>query len=70
MKDDDIYYGNSISEKPTVKHGGGSVMVWGCFPASGPGQLVVIDGTMNSDIYQKKLKDVHPSVHYLQLKCT
>ncbi len=33
---------------PTVKHGGGSVMAWGCFAASGPGWLAIIDGTMNS----------------------
>lgn len=31
---------------PTVKHSGGSQMVWGSFAASGPGQLAVIDGTM------------------------
>ena len=48
---------------PTVKHGGGSVMVWGCFAASGPGRLAVIDGTMNSALYQKILKEnVRPSV--------
>lgn len=35
---------------PTVKHGGGSVMVSGCFAASGPGQLAVIDGTINSGL--------------------
>ncbi len=28
----------------TVKPGGGSVMVWGCFAASGSGQLAVIEG--------------------------
>ena len=31
-----------------VKHGGGSVMVWGCFAPSGPGLLAEIDEIMNS----------------------
>ncbi len=53
----------------TVKHGGGSVMVWGCFAASGPGWLAIIDGTMNSALYQKILKEnVRPSVCDLKLK--
>ncbi len=48
---------------PTVKHVGGSVMVWGCFAASGPGRLAIIDGTMNSALYQKILKEnVWPQV--------
>ncbi len=56
---------------PTVKHGGGSVMVWGCFAASGPGWLAIIDGTMNSALNQKILKEnVWPSVCDLNLKRT
>ncbi len=56
---------------PTVKRGGGIVMVWGCFAASGPGRLVIIDGTMNSALYQKILKEnVRPSVSDLKLKCS
>ena len=35
---------NTIS---TVKHGGGSVMLWGCLLASGTGSLVRIDGKIN-----------------------
>ncbi len=32
---------------PTVKHGGGSVMVWGCMSAASTGELQFIEGTMN-----------------------
>jgi hypothetical protein len=28
----------------TVKYGGESIMVWGCFAASGPRQLAIING--------------------------
>jgi hypothetical protein len=35
---------------PTVKYGGGNIMVWGCFAASGPGQLAIIDEKMNSQV--------------------
>uniref|UniRef100_A0A9J7ZRY6 Transposase n=1 Tax=Cyprinus carpio carpio TaxID=630221 RepID=A0A9J7ZRY6_CYPCA len=56
---------------PTVKYGGGSVMVRGCFAASGPGRLAVINGTMKSAVYQKILKEnVRPSFHDLKLKRT
>lgn len=54
---------------PTVKYGGGSIMVWGCFAASGPGRIAVINGKMNSKIYQDILQEnIRPSVHQLKLK--
>jgi hypothetical protein len=28
---------------PTVKHGGGIIMLWGCFSAAGTGRLVRIE---------------------------
>ena len=54
---------------PTVKHGGGCIMVWGCFAASGPGQLAIINGKMNSKVYQDVLQEnLRPSVRQLKLK--
>ena len=36
---------------PTVKHGGGNVMVWDCMNAAGVGELYFIEGNMNSNMY-------------------
>ena len=36
---------------PTVKHGGGNVMVWGCMSAAGVGELYFFRGNMNSNMY-------------------
>ncbi len=41
---------------PSVKHGGGSVMVWGCMSAAGTGELQFIEGTMNANMYCDILK--------------
>ena len=54
---------------PTVKHGGGSVILWGCFAASGTGKVEFVQGRMNSTQYQKILADnVAPSVRHLGLE--
>ncbi len=45
---------------PTVKHGGGSVMVWGCMSAAGTGELQFIEGTMNANMYCDILKQTGP----------
>ena len=47
----------------TVKHGGGSVMFWGCCAASGTGYLECVHGVMKSGDYQGILEcNVQPSV--------
>lgn len=41
---------------PTVKHGGGSVLVWGCFSYNGTGDLVKITGIMRKENYREILE--------------
>lgn len=53
---------------PTVKHGGGNVKIWACFSSSGPGQLHIVQGIMNSEEYCKILEhNLSPSVLKLKL---
>ena len=48
---------------PTVKHGGGSIMLWGCFSAVGTGKLVRVEGKMDGDKYRDILEqNLYPSV--------
>uniref|UniRef100_A0AAZ3Q7Q8 Transposase n=1 Tax=Oncorhynchus tshawytscha TaxID=74940 RepID=A0AAZ3Q7Q8_ONCTS len=42
---------------PTVKHGGGSIMLWGCSSAAGTGILVRFEGKMNGAKYREILDD-------------
>ena len=42
---------------PTVKHGGGSIMLWGCFSVTGIGRLVRIEGKMNGAKYREILDE-------------
>ncbi len=42
---------------PTVKHGCGSVLMWGCMSAAGVRELHFIDGILNSQMYCSILKE-------------
>ena len=42
---------------PTVMHGGGSIMLWGCFSAAGTGSLLRIEGKMSGAKYREILDE-------------
>ena len=42
---------------PTVKLGGGSLMLWGCFSVAGTGNLDRVPGIMDSQKYQAIFKE-------------
>ena len=65
-KDGEVY--SPKNTIPTVKFGGGSIMIWGCFSAQGVGNMSVIDGTMNAESYKKILQEnLLPLVEKLRL---
>ncbi|KAG2467933.1 TCB1 transposase, partial [Polypterus senegalus] len=48
---------HQANTNPTVKHGGGSIMLWGCFSAAGTGRLVRIKGRMTAAMYRDILDE-------------
>ncbi|KAK3530790.1 hypothetical protein QTP70_002824 [Hemibagrus guttatus] len=53
---------------PTVKHGGGNIMLSGCFSAKGPGRLIRVKERMNGAMYREILsKNLLPSAKALKM---
>ena len=49
---------------PTVKHGGGSIMLWGCFSSAGTRKLVRVDRKMDEVKYRTILEEnLMPHTH-------
>uniref|UniRef100_A0AAY5KZM0 Transposase Tc1-like domain-containing protein n=1 Tax=Esox lucius TaxID=8010 RepID=A0AAY5KZM0_ESOLU len=53
---------------PTVKHGGGNIILWGCFSAKGTGRLHHIEGRMDGALYREILaNNLLPAVRALKM---
>ncbi|MGH0186727.1 UNVERIFIED_CONTAM: hypothetical protein FKN15_022402 [Acipenser sinensis] len=46
-----------VNTVPAVKHGGGSIMLWGCFSSAGTGTLVRVEGRMDGAKYRQILQE-------------
>ena len=54
---------------PTVKNGGGNIMLWGCFSAKGPGRLIHVKERINKAMYCEILSEnLLPSARALKMK--
>ena len=54
-----IGLGNDVKyQVPTVKYGGGSVMVWSCFSRDGVGPIYRVQGIMDQNMYKGIIKDI------------
>lgn len=42
---------------PTVKSGGGSIIVWGCLCSHGTDKIQIVEGKMNGAMYQNILEN-------------
>ena len=49
---------NPKYQLPTPKHGGGNVMVWGCFSCDNVGPIHRIEGIMDQRVYLDIMKNV------------
>ncbi len=52
-----------------MKHGGGNIMLWGCFSAKGAGRLICVKERMNGAMYREILSEnLLPSARALKMK--